>query len=263
MKYLKWKASELPYETLYIAQMIPQLNHILILDIETVACDKAYSDLSDRLKKQWDKKSSYLQNPNELSAAELFEERAGIYSEFGKIVTIALGFYTELDNKKIGLRVKAIVDHDESKILNDFNEILQKFDQSTLTFCAHNGKEFDFPYLGRRMLINGIELPDSLELRNKKPWDIKHVDTMEEWKFGDRKNFTSLDLLATIFGIESSKDGIDGSMVNNIYYNENDLNRIADYCMQDVAVTAQLYLKLNNIHTFSPSDIQYLPINGT
>ena len=240
--------------------MISQLNQILILDIETVACDKDYSHLSERLKKQWDKKSSHMPNPNALTSAELFEERAGIFSEFGKIVTIALGFYTELDNKKIGLRVKAIADHEESKILNDFKEILQKFDQSKLIFCAHNGKEFDYPYIGRRMLVNGIELPDSLELRNKKPWEINHVDTMEEWKFGDRKNFTSLDLLATIFGIESSKDGIDGSMVNSVYYKENDLNRIADYCMQDVAVTAQLYLKLNNIHTFSTTDIQYLPI---
>jgi len=240
--------------------MNSQLKNILVLDIETVASNKEYGDLEDRFKKQWDKKSSYLQNPNELSSAELYKERAGIYSEFGKIVTIAVGFYTQLENNYIGLRVKAIADHDEARVLNDFNQVLQKFDQSILTFCAHNGKEFDYPYISRRMLINGIALPETLELRNKKPWEIKHLDTLEEWKFGDRKNFTSLDLLAAIFGIESSKEGIDGSMVNQVYYQENDLDRIAKYCMHDVAVTAQLYLKLNNIQTFSSENIEYLPL---
>lgn len=216
--------------------------------------------MDERFQKQWDKKSHYLSKDDERSPADLFEERAGIFAEFGKIVTIAVGFYTELENQKVGLRVKALVDHDESVILKDFTNLLQKFDQSKLAFCAHNGKEFDYPYICRRMLVNGLDLPESLNLRNKKPWEINHIDTMEEWKFGDRKNFTSLDLLAAIFNIDSSKDGIDGSMVNSIYYQEKDLNRIAMYCMQDVAVTAQLYLKLQNVQTFSTEDIQYLPI---
>ncbi len=240
--------------------MISQLNNILILDIETIACEKDYANLDERIKKQWDKKSIFLAKNEERSSSELFEDRAGIFAEFGKIITIAVGFYTELENNKIGLRVKALADHDEIKLLTDFKGLLEKFDQSKLAFCAHNGKEFDYPYISRRMLVNGIDLPESLNLRNKKPWEINHIDTMEEWKFGDRKNFTSLDLLAAIFNIDSSKDGIDGSMVNSIYYQEKDLNRIAMYCMQDVAVTAQLYLKLQNIQTFSTEDIQYLPI---
>ncbi len=236
------------------------LKNILVLDIETIACEKDYHDLSDRLKKQWDKKSSYFQNNDSLSSAELFSEKAGIYAEFGKIITISVGFFTQPENKGVGLRIKAFAGNDEKKILTDFKDLLDKFDQDKLAFCAHNGKEFDYPYISRRMLVNQIELPSSLDLRNKKPWEINHIDTMQEWKFGDFKNFTSLDLLAAIFGIESSKEGIDGSMVNSVYYQDGDIDKIADYCMQDVAVTAQLYLKLNNIHSFNTEEVQYLPI---
>jgi DNA polymerase elongation subunit (family B) len=239
--------------------MQTDLKNILILDIETIACVGSYSELDDRLKKQWDKKSTHLYNSEERSSQELFEERAGIYSEFGKIISIALGFYTQ-HGDKVGLRVKGLCNHNEVDLLNQFKQIIEKFDQNSLRFCAHNGKEFDFPYLGRRMLVNGIDLPASLELRNKKPWEILHIDTMEEWKFGDRKNFTSLDLLAALFGIDSSKEGIDGSMVNKVYYESNDLDKITEYCMQDVAVTAQVYLKLINNHTFSTDFIELLPL---
>ncbi len=242
--------------------MLNDLKNILILDIETIGCAKEYNDLDERLKKQWDKKSSYFQQNDTLSSSELFSEKAGIYAEFGKIITIAVGFFTETDNNRIGLRVKAFAGDDEKKILNDFKGLLDKFNQNTLVFCAHNGKEFDYPYISRRMLVNHIELPVALDIRDKKPWEIKHIDTMELWKFGDRKNFTSLDLLAAIFEIESSKDGIDGSMVNSVYYNDGDINKIAEYCMQDVTVTAQLYLKLNNIHSFNIQEVNYLPLNN-
>jgi len=238
------------------------LKNILVIDIETVACAEDYDNLDDRLRKQWDRKSVYLHNPDTLSSAELFNDRAGIYAEFGKIITIAVGFYTILEDSKTSLRVKAFAGDDEKKVLLDFKTLVDsKFDPGSLSFCAHNGKEFDYPYISRRMLVNGISLPEALNLRNKKPWEIMHVDTMELWKFGDRKNFTSLDLLASIFGIESSKDNIDGSMVNEIYYKDGDLEKITTYCMHDVAVTAQLYLKLMDNHSFTTDQINYLPLD--
>ena len=235
--------------------MHPDLKSILIVDIETVASNNEYQQLHEGLQKEWDKKASYLHTSNELSPEEFYDNRAGIYAEFGKVVTIAVGFYSPLTAEKIGLRVKAFAGDDEKKILSNFKDLLDaRFDEN-VALCAHNGKEFDFPYLCRRMIINGLELPMALDNSGKKPWEVNHIDTMELWKFGDRKNFTSLDLLAALFGIESSKEDIDGSMVNEVYYKDNNLEKIARYCMHDVLVTAQLYLKLNNIHTFSPEDV--------
>jgi len=242
--------------------MTYDLKNILILDIETVSCVTDYNSLGERLQKQWDKKSSYLNNADLKSSSELFEDRAGIYAEFGKIITIALGFYIINEEKNtIGLRVKALANDDESILLSNFKDLIEsKFDQSKLSLCGHNGKEFDFPYICRRMIVNGIALPDVLNTAGKKPWEVNHIDTLDLWKFGDRKNFTSLDLLASLFDIPSSKANIDGSMVSEVYYQENDLNKIADYCMHDVAVTAQVFLKLNNIQNFDSKNIQFLPI---
>ena len=239
------------------------LQHILVLDIETISCVEQYNELDERLQKQWDKKSASFKEADVKSSSELFGEKAGIYAEFGKVVAIALGFFVVDDStKKIGLRVKAIAGEDEPKVLSDFKNLLEtKFDQDNLQLCAHNGKEFDFPYLCRRMLVNGISLPSILDTGGKKPWEVNHIDTMELWKFGDRKNYTSLDLLASLFDVPSSKDQIDGSMVTNVYYKEKGLSRIATYCMHDVAVTSQVFLKLNNIQNFDPLNIKYLPIS--
>jgi len=180
-----------------------------------------------------------------LTPEELYFQKAGIYAEFGKIVTIAVGYFAKVDDV-LSLRVKAFASDNEKEILNDFKGLLEQyFDQQKLALCAHNGKEFDFPYMCRRMLVNGVPPPSCLQIAAKKPWEILHLDTLEMWKFGDRKNFTSLDLLAALFDIPSSKDWIDGSKVNHTYYVEKDLPRIAKYCMQDVVVTAQLYLKFN------------------
>ena len=237
------------------------LKNILILDIETVSCVEKYDLLDDRLKKLWDKKSAGFKEADVKSSSELFQERAGIYAEFGQVVVIALGYFTTNDDGTIGLRIKAFSGQDEAKVLSDFKYLLEnKFDQENLVLCAHNGKEFDFPYMCRRMLVHGISLPSVLDISGKKPWEVRHIDTMELWKFGDRKSFTSLDLLASLFQIPSSKDEIDGSMVTTVYYRENNLERIATYCMHDVAVTAQVFLKLNNIQNFDTNNINYLPV---
>ncbi len=220
------------------------LENLLVLDIETVRSHKHYEDMPARLQAQWDRKASFLHAENEETPKELFEDRGGIYAEFGKVVCISVGFFT-YTGSELALRVKALFHNDEEILLNDLNRLLQKFDNKNLTLCGHNGKEFDFPYLARRMLINNIKLPTILNTSGKKPWEVNHLDTMEMWKFGDRKNFTSLELLATLFEIPTSKNAIDGSQVSSVYYEEQDLNRIAKYCSKDVVVTAQLLLKLN------------------
>jgi len=221
-----------------------KLENLLVLDIETVRSHKLYEDMPERLQAQWDRKASFLKSEEDDTPKTLFEDRGGIYSEFGKIVTVSVGFFT-YEGSELSLRVKAFYDDDEAVLLNDFIRLLAKFDQQKLILCGHNGKEFDFPYLSRRMLVNDIKLPAVLDTSGKKPWEVNHLDTMEMWKFGDRKNFTSLELLAVLFNIPTSKEGIDGSMVSTVYYDEQDLKRIADYCSRDVIVTAQLLLRLN------------------
>ncbi len=222
-----------------------EFKNILFLDIETVACTERYELLEERMKVQWARKANFFRQRNEaLSDEDLFHERAGIYSEFGKIVTIAIGKFTENEKGERGLKTKCFCSHDEATLLREFKSALEKMDQLQLKLCAHNGKEFDFPYISRRMLINGITLPPSLDMSGKKSWEIPHLDTLELWKFGDYKHYTSLDLLAAIFNIPSSKSDIDGSKVNEVYYRDRDLKKISEYCANDVVVVAQLFLKM-------------------
>jgi DNA polymerase elongation subunit (family B) len=224
--------------------MNPELRDILFIDIETVAATNDYAGMDERLKVQWSRKANFFRRDSQLSDEELFHERAGIYAEFGKIVCVAVGKYVHDEANGIGLKTKVYFDDDEVEVLKSFKKMVEKFDPSTLRFCAHNGKEFDYPYLCRRMLINSIPLPAVLNLTGKKPWEVLHLDTMELWKFGDYKHFTSLDLLAALFHIPSSKNSIDGSQVNYVYHHDKDLEKIAEYCREDVVVLAQLFLKL-------------------
>jgi len=230
---------------------------ILFIDIETVSQTNDYDQLSDRLKTQWARKSSFLTKDKEKSVEDIYRDKAAIFAEFGKVITIGLGFFVKNEENEISLRLTSIANDDEKVLLQEFIEVLSKFDQDKLQLCGHNGKEFDFPYLCRRILVNELKLPYSLDTSGKKPWEVNHIDTMEMWKFGDWKHYTSLDLLASIFGIASSKEGIDGSQVGKTYYEENDLDKIAQYCMRDVAVTAQLYLKLKSLASIKPENIIY------
>ena len=158
---------------------------------------------------------------------------------------IGIGFFYE-EKEELKFRVKSLYDDDEKALLEQFKEVLSRFPED-VRLCAHNGREFDFPYLSRRMLINGMKLPAALDLSGKKPWEINHIDTMDMWKFGDWKHYTSLELLATLFNIESSKTSMDGSQVNTVYHQEKDLEKIAEYCKDDVIVTAKLYSKLKSL----------------
>ncbi|WPU91003.1 3'-5' exonuclease [Mucilaginibacter sabulilitoris] len=210
------------------------LHNLLVIDIETVPQYSSHEQLPENLQVLWDLKT---QNQRKDEDAGSFYQRAGIWAEFGKIICISAGIFT--GGKDIGLRVKSFAGHDEKELLAKFSALL--FSQPTnLVLCAHNGKEFDFPYICRRLLVNGLPFPPQLQFAGKKPWEVTHLDTMELWKFGDYKNYTSLNLLTAIFNIPSPKDDIDGSMVGHVYWQENRLDRICTYCQKDVIATAQL-----------------------
>jgi DNA polymerase elongation subunit (family B) len=210
------------------------LQNLMVLDIETVPQYSSHDQLPAHLQKLWDAKTQYQRKEE---TAEEFYGRAGIWAEFGKIICISVGIFTK--DIPTGFRVKSFVGHDERELLVKF-ALMLKERQATLVLCAHNGKEFDFPYICRRMLIHGIKLPVQLEIAGKKPWEINHIDTMELWKFGDYKSYTSLSLLTAIFNIPTPKDDIDGSQVGHVYWVDKQLDRISTYCQKDVIATAQL-----------------------
>jgi len=216
---------------------------VLFLDVETVPQFPEYTDVPDQKKKFWDHKASFLMKSEHDSPASLYE-RAGIYSEFGKIVCISSAFIKPADGKR-EIFVKSFFGHNETDLLSSFYDVLCKLESSGSRWylCAHNGKEFDFPYISRRMLVNGIPVPGILDPRGKWQKEIQLLDTMELWKFGDYKNFVSLDLLADIFGIPSPKDDMDGSQVYGVYYRDKNLQRIMEYCQKDVITLAQVFLK--------------------
>lgn len=227
------------------------LNQVMVIDIETVPQYASYDELPPHLQDLWEQKTHYQRKPEQ--SPDDFYERAGILAEFGKIICISMGiFYTQDKNQY--LRIKSIYGNDEQEILKDFATLLEK-QLSTLLFCAHNGKEFDFPYLCRRLLINGIEIPLQLQISGKKPWEVNHLDTMELWKFGDYKHYTSLNLLAAILNVPTPKDDIDGSMVRQVYYEEKNLLRIVTYCQKDVITTAQVLLKFKGMEIIPPENI--------
>lgn len=225
--------------------MLPELKDILFLDIETVRAVDQYANLNERLKTQWARKASFFKREEGQTDEDLFHDRAGIYAEFGKIIVIGIGKYTD-QNGVMGLRTRYFAHDDEKKVLTEFRDTLEKMGPN-VRLCAHNGKEFDFPYICRRSLVNGLPIPLVLNVSGKKPWEVGHLDTMEMWKFGDFKHYTSLDLLAAIFEIPTSKGIMDGSMVSDVYHQHGDLKKIAEYCLGDVVAVAQLYLKMKGL----------------
>jgi 3'-5' exonuclease len=217
-----------------------RLENILFLDIETVPETENYSLLDDEMKSLWEIKTQY-QRREEYSPEE-FYDRAGIWAEFGKIVCISVGYFVIKGDIR-NFRVTSLFGA-EKKILTGFNDLLNNhFNQPQHILCGHNTKEFDIPFIARRMIINEIPLPDKLNLFGKKPWEIPHLDTLELWKFGDYKNFTSLKLLTKILGVPSSKGDIDGSQVGYVFYIEKDIGRIVTYCEKDTIAVAQIFLK--------------------
>ena len=222
-----------------------KVEDILFLDIETVPETSSYELLSPAMRNLWDKKSKQFRTPDQ--KAEDVYERAGIYSEFGRIICISVGLIR--GKNPFVFRLKSFFGKEEKSLLTEFSGMLTKFSGTNkeAILCAHNGKEFDFPYIARRMIINGLIIPEILDNAGKKPWEIKLLDTMDLWKFGDYKNYTSLDLLTSVLGIPTPKDDIDGSMVAGIFYNEDNIQRIVHYCEKDVLAIARVLLRFKNL----------------
>ena len=230
-----------------------KMNNVLFLDIETVPQKEYWSELSEITQELFSKKTAYQRK--EAITPEDFYERAGIWAEFGKIICISVAYFTN-DSKERNLRVTSFSGDNEEQILINFKQLLDThFNKSYHVLCAHNGKEFDFPYIARRMVVHQIELPEKLNLFGKKPWEIPHLDTMELWKFGDYKHYTSLKLLTLILGIPSPKDDIEGSLVAKVYYKDKNLERIVNYCEKDTIAVAQLLVRFNNENLIEEKEI--------
>lgn len=220
-----------------------QLDHLLFLDIETVSQAARFGDLDPVTQDLWEQRTRF-QRKEEISAEDHYQ-RAGLMAEFGKIVCISVGHFHNTGNQR-KFRVTSFFG-EEIDLLKAFRDLLRdNFARPHHLLCAHNGKEFDFPYIARRMIIHGIPLPQKLDLFGKKPWEVPHLDTMELWKFGEYRNFTSLRLLTHVLGIPSPKEDMDGSMVGQVYHGEGDIDRIVAYCELDVVSTAQVLLRLRN-----------------
>lgn len=223
-----------------------QLEDILFLDIETASLTQEFHELPERLRKHWERRTELLNAKSEedVSPEEMFPQKAAIYAEFGKVVCISCG-YIRFEGETPKFRVKSWYGPDEDSILREFKVMVDQFMAApSRQLCAHNGQGFDLPFLGRRYLIRGIGVPDILrDIQMKKPWEIRLIDTMNFWKFGEFRSFASLDLLTAVLDIPTPKDDIDGSMVGKVFWEEKDYARIATYCEKDVVATAQVVLR--------------------
>jgi len=229
------------------------INNILFIDVETAPQAEFLSEISENLQKLWLEKTETLKVkmpekfPQNFSDDEIYFKNAGVYSEFSKIICISVGCFYKKDNEQF-FRVKSFAGADEKQLLSDFCALAKKFLTTKEHFvCGHNIKEFDIPFICRRLLINGLEIPQSINAAGKKPWETSFIDTLELWRFGDYKNYTSLKLLSAVFDIPTPKDDIDGSQVAEVFYKEKNLNRIVQYCQKDVVATARLFQKFNSI----------------
>lgn len=232
------------------------LQNILFLDIETVSQYSTYEELPEPWKELWSKKAEILLRNREDQTPEEIYGRSSIYAEFGKIICISCGIIN-LTGGERKLLIKSFAGDDEKLLLAQFCDMISKWaTDGSKYLCAHNGKEFDFPYLCRRMVINDVCIPGLLSLSGKKPWEVNHLDTMELWKFGDYKSYTSLNLLAHVLGIPTPKDDIDGSMVGHVYWVSKDLPRIVEYCQKDVVTLTQIFLRMNREPMISTSNIE-------
>jgi DNA polymerase elongation subunit (family B) len=232
-----------------------RLERMLFLDIETVPQKYAYEKLDDKTRELFEAKTRFQAERDNKPYEEVYADRAGILAEFGKIVCISVGFVNDTPTGK-QIRMKSFYHDDEETLLKNFKDLLENSDKFQI-LCGHNAKEFDFPYICRRMLIHGIRLPDVLDIAGKKPWEISHLDTMELWKFGDFKAYTSLALLCHVFNIPTPKDDISGADVARVYYEENDLERIKVYCEKDVVALIQLFLRMRGNALVDEGEIHY------
>jgi len=234
-----------------------KIKNVLFLDIETVPCSPSFDDLDTTFQALWAEKTAW-QRKEEYTPAEFYKIKAGVMAEFAKIICISVGYLFNEKNEN-HFRIKSFYGDDEKQIITDFNKLLNsQFSKKQHQLCAHNGKEFDFPFIARRTLINGLKLPVLLDIAGKKPWEVNHLDTMELWKFGDYKHYTSIKLLAALFNIPTPKDDIDRSQVAGVYWNDKDLERIKKYCQKDTLTVAQLILKYKGEELILENNIEFV-----
>ena len=242
------------------------LKRCLFVDIETVPAFESYQSTPEQIRELWTMKASQLRRHGgsleaEMSDSELYDLKAGIFSEFAKVVCISMGFLHYEEGEPAFVRVKSLAGDDELVILNDFSRLLINHynDPENSRICGHNIKEFDIPFICRRMVINQVRFPPLLDISGKKPWQTSHIlDTMDMWRFGDFKNYTSLNLLAAVLGIMSPKDDIDGSMVGKTYWQDEDIDRIVNYCQKDVVTVIQIMMKYAGLPLFADENIEYI-----
>jgi len=232
------------------------LDKVLFLDIETVPQSPYFENLDSVIQELWKHKLQFLKRDEAESEEDVYH-RAGIYAEFGKIICVSVGYFIYQDKQRV-LKIRSFCGDDETSLLKEFSSFLSNnFNKSSHLLCAHNGKEFDFPYLCRRLLVNRLKLPGILNIAGKKPWEIQHLDTMELWRFGDYKNFTPLSLLASIFNIPSPKEDMDGSIVWRVYWVEKDIERIVNYCQKDVITIVRLLLAMRGAEPLEDESIVF------
>lgn len=236
--------------------MIKNFKNSLFIDIETASGRASFSELTVNMQKLWLRKAKSLLNPTQKTLEDLYFERAALFPEFGRIISIGIGFLFYNKEKELSLKVKTISHDDEKDLLLDFIQFINNtYPSKELSLVAHNGKEFDFPYLCKRMLVHQLVIPKALQLQGKKPWEVVHQDTIEWWRFGDKKGYVSLELLAEIMGIQNVKTDLTGDKVNHTFYIDKDLSRIKKYCAEDVITLAQLFLRFNFIDYIKEENI--------
>ncbi|HMQ48014.1 MAG TPA: ribonuclease H-like domain-containing protein [Saprospiraceae bacterium] len=244
--------------------------NVLFLDIETVCAKSQYQELDDTMQELWQLKAKQIlrvdmEDLNEEASAKAYKDKAAIFAEFGKIVCISVGaIHRDKEDQKLKVRLKSFASENEAELLHAFSQLLFQHynDPNKFFLCGHNIKEFDVPYICRRMVVNQLPMPNMLNISGKKPWEIAYlIDTLELWKFGDHKHFTSLKLLAAVLGFPSPKDDMDGSQVGHVYWEEKDLKRIAHYCEKDVLATIQLFLRFKRMPLLESDQISHIGIN--
>ena len=221
-----------------------RFKNFLFIDLKTVAAQPSLLSVEPRLQRQWEEKSRYFKSEDEISAAGWYDRRASFYAEFGKIICIGVGGLFFDDEQQAHLKIKLLSNDDEMTLLKEFLDIVNRYPPAELTFCAHNGKEFDYPYLCRRLMVNSLPLPPALQISGKKPWEILHKDTLELWQFGDKRHFVPLDLLAATLNVSSRPLEWTGDRTSEVYYREHDWPRIEQYARDSMVMLAQVYLRM-------------------
>lgn len=242
------------HDNLFTMQNI-RLDSILLIDIETVPQYASFNDMDDNWKTLWEEKT-LRSLPEATTPSEFYPQRAGVMAEFSKIVCISVGYFKK-ENDAYQLRIKSFYGDDEKQLLKDFLVLLQQAEANSnrWSFTGHNIKEFDIPFICRRLIVHSLHIPPALDFQNMKPWETNIIDTFQYWRFGDYKHYTSLKLLAATLGIPSPKDDIDGSMVGEVYWKENNIERIVTYCQKDIVTTGNIVLRFKNMPLLATGDV--------